>query len=151
MGPRAAPVAKALLEEASALGVQDRFHLIDPVPHKLVTSFIRSADVSLILIQDVCLSYRFCFPNKLLESLVAGVPVVASRLIELERIIDKTKAGVTVDQTDPAEIARNIMDVAQNRAKYAPDETTIAIIKDGYSWERQTEALNALYGRLSPR
>ncbi len=151
VGPRSGPVAALLLCEAAALGVSDRFHLIDPVPHNEVTSFIRSADVSLILIQDVCLSYRFCFPNKLLESIVAGVPVLAAKLVELERIIVKTNAGLTVDQTDPIAIAKGAMEIAQNRHRYAPDTATIGMIQDTYSWARQSEVLLALYDRLNER
>ncbi len=148
VGPRAAPVAEALIQEAIALGVQDRFHLVDPVPHEAVTGFIASADVSLILIQDTCLSYRFCFPNKLLESLLAGVPVLAAKLVELERIVAKTSAGLVVDQTDPAAIAAGALEVAQNRAKYAPGPDTIDYIRKTYSWEQQSKTLLGLYESL---
>jgi glycosyltransferase involved in cell wall biosynthesis len=148
VGPRAVPVAEALIREAIALGVQDRFHLIDPVPHEAVTGFIASADVSLILIQDTCLSYRFCFPNKLLESLLAGVPVLAASLVELERIVAKTSAGLVVDQTDPKAIAAGAMKVALNRSQYAPGADTIDFIRKTYAWEQQSKTLLGLYESL---
>jgi glycogen synthase len=150
VGPRAAPVAEALMREAAALGVQDRFHLIDPVPHEAVTGFIASADVSLILIQDTCLSYRFCFPNKLLESLLAGVPVLAAKLVEREHIVAKTSAGLVVDQTDPAAIAAGALQVAKNRAEYAPGPDTIDYIRKTYAWEQQSKTLLGLYESLRP-
>jgi len=148
VGPRAAPVAEALVREAANLGVSDRFHLVDPVPHEGVTGFIRSADVSLILIQDTCLSYRFCFPNKLLESLLAGVPVLTAKLVELERIVEKTSAGLAVNQTDPAAIAAGAMTIAGNRASYAPGPETIDFIRRTYAWEQQKTTLFKLYEGL---
>ncbi len=150
VGPRAAPVALSLMQEAKALGVLDRFHLIDPVPHEEVTGFISTADVSLILIQDTCLSYRFCFPNKLLESLLAGVPVLAAKLVELERIVAKTSAGLVVDQTDPAAIAAGALKIAQDRGQYAPGADTIDFIRRTYAWEQQRKVLLGLYDALGP-
>jgi glycosyltransferase involved in cell wall biosynthesis len=151
VGPRAAPVALSLMQDAKALGVENRFHLIDPVPHEDVTGFIRSADVSLILIQDTCLSYRFCFPNKLLESLLAGVPVLAAKLVELERIVAKTSAGLVVDQTNPAAIADGALKIARNRGRYAPGAETIEFIRRTYAWEQQRKVLLVLYGELGSK
>lgn len=150
VGPRHEPTEELLLGEAEQLGVADRLHLVDPVPHDEVTSFVRTSDVSLITIQDVCLSYRFCFPNKLLESLLTGLPVVVSRLVELERIVEKTGAGIVVDQTDPKDIAQGIKQILGAPEKYAPTPKVIKQLKDTYSLEVQMEKLLALYDRLVP-
>ena len=148
IGTRYAPVEKTILADAERLGIRDRLHLIDPVPHDEVTSFVRTGDISLIAIQDVCLSYRFCFPNKLLESLLSSLPVVVSGLVELERMIDRTHAGVVVDETDPADIARGIMEVIDNRERYRMSPEAIAKLKDEYGWPAQTAKLLSLYESL---
>jgi glycosyltransferase involved in cell wall biosynthesis len=149
IGPRPPQMERKLLDEAAALGIGERLHLVDPVPHETVTAFVRTADVSLVLIQNVCLSYRFCFPNKLLESLLAGVPVIASRLVELEQMVERTGAGLVVDETDPAAIARGALEVARHRARYAPSRDVIDRLSDAYSWQRQGAVLLSVYGRLA--
>jgi glycosyltransferase involved in cell wall biosynthesis len=148
VGPREPDIEAKLKRMAEELGVTERFHLVDPVPHDQVTSFVRSADVSLVLIQDACLSYRYCFPNKLLESLLAGVPVVAAGLVELKRMIERTGAGVVVDETDPRSIAEGIRTVVAERARYAPTQETIRQLADTYGWEVQGRRLVALYREL---
>lgn len=151
VGHRHKPTEEAILEEAKGLGVGDRVHLVEPVPHDQVTSFVRTADVSLITIQDVCLSYRFCFPNKLLESLFTGLPIVVSKLVELERLVELTGAGVVVDQTDPKDIARGINDILAARDKYVPTPEIIRQLKGTYSLEVQMGKLVALFDRLLPQ
>ena len=64
-------------------GVADRLHFVDPLPSEDVVGFLEDADASVIPIQNVCLSYDFCFPNKLLESVFPGLPVAVANLVEL--------------------------------------------------------------------
>ncbi len=148
VGPRNAKVEADVLRIASEIGVSDRLHLIDPVPHDEVTSFVRTADVSLVTVQNVCLSYKYCFPNKLLESLLSGVPVVVARLDELERMIELTKGGVIVDETDPRAIAAGIAEIVQNRARYTLSADMVEHLRQTYSWEFQIEKLKAFYARM---
>jgi glycosyltransferase involved in cell wall biosynthesis len=152
LGPRNnKPTLRAILAGAKAWGVMERIHFIDPVPAAEVPSFVRGADVSVALIQDVCLSYRYSFPNKLLESLFASVPVVASRLPEYERVLKETGAGRLVDQTDPVAVSIAIRDVIRNRARYTPTAAAVSKLASTYGWDVQAEKLLALYDRLAGR
>jgi len=151
VGPRDERVAEALRALAADLGVADRVHFVDSVPHYEVPGFVASADVSLILVQNICLSYYMCFPNKLLESLLAKLPVVAGRLIELERVVGETGAGVIVDETDPAAIAQGIREVVDNRGHYSPDREMLDFIRQKYGWDTQRRRLATLYESLRPR
>lgn len=133
---------------ASSLSVDDRLHFVDPVPSDEVTSFVKTADASLILVQDSCLSYKYSFPNKMLESLFAGVPVVVSKLPEYERLIEKTGAGLSVDQKDPVAIATGVQKVLANRAVYSPTPEMLADLAREFGWSAQAEKLLALYDRM---
>ena len=150
VGPRNPGVSAEVEKLASLRGVAHRLHWVDPVPHGEVTSFIRSADLSFVLIQNTCLSYSMCFPNKLLESLLAGVPVVASDLIELRRIVGETGGGLVVDQTNIGAICRATNKVLANRERYVPGERQIATMMLKYGWATQRERLANLYARLRP-
>jgi glycosyltransferase involved in cell wall biosynthesis len=64
---------------AGERGVGDRLHFVPPVPLNEVTSFIADADVSLILLDGTrSRDTLFCMPNKMYDSLTAGVPVIAA-------------------------------------------------------------------------
>jgi glycosyltransferase involved in cell wall biosynthesis len=92
----------ALAEE---LGVDSRLALRDPVPPSEVIDVLGGAAAGLALIEPICLSYRLALPNKLFEYLVAGVPVIASRLPAIEQVVAETGAGLLADPGDPQSVA----------------------------------------------
>ena len=111
--------------------------------------FIRTADLSFVLIQNTCLSYAMCFPNKLLESLLAGVPVIASDLIELRRVVGETRGGIVVDQTDVAEIHAAVGRLLAHRSDYVPGEGQLEDMMSRYGWATQRARLIQLYQALA--
>lgn len=61
-------------------------------PHDVVAA-ARGADVGLALIEDVCLSYRLCLPNKLFEYVAAGLPVIVSDFPDMGAFVDANGCG----------------------------------------------------------
>ena len=148
VGPRYIETEKEILATALEIDVSDRVHLIDAVPSSQVTGFVSDADCSVIAIQNVCLSYYFCFPNKLLESVLADVPVVVARLIELENFVARFHTGLVADETDPAAIAAAVMEVIANKANLRPTAATREAIITEYGWATQRKKLLDLYARI---
>jgi glycosyltransferase involved in cell wall biosynthesis len=126
-----------------------RVATIDPVPPAVLLDWTASSDVMLMAIQPTTLNHRYTTPNKLWEAIAAGVPVVASDLPGMAPIVRETGCGELVDPTDPADIARGI------RAILELDATDRAALRarclaagETYCWERQSDTLFDLYGRL---
>ena len=136
---------------ADEKGVSDRLHFVDPVPSASVASFIADADASVIPIQNVCLSYAYSFPNKLLESVFAGVPVAAADLVEIRRFLSEHPVGLIMDETDPQAIAAALRELIARRAEFAPDEAELERIDAEYGWDVQETRLLGLYARLAGR
>jgi glycosyltransferase involved in cell wall biosynthesis len=64
---------------ADSRGVGDRLHFVPAVPLDDVTGFIADADLSLILLDGSrSRDTLFTMPNKMYDSLTAGVPVIAA-------------------------------------------------------------------------
>jgi glycosyltransferase involved in cell wall biosynthesis len=93
-------------------------HWHAPVPITQVPQYAAGADVGISLIEDSCLSYRFCLPNKLHEYRIAGLPVIVSDLPELSRFIRQANCGWTTpgDSASLAELVRSL-DRSKIRAK----------------------------------
>lgn len=126
-------------------GVADRLHFLDPVPSKDVVGFLEDADASVIPIQNVCLSYAFCFPNKLLESVFAGLPVAVADLVELRRFVSEHGVGVVMDERTPQMIAAGLRELLDRRSDYAPSREKIAELEQRYGWPVQEQKLQHLY------
>ncbi|ODR97396.1 hypothetical protein AUC69_12350 [Methyloceanibacter superfactus] len=149
VGPVNKPTVDHAKQTAQALGMSDRLHIVPPVSPAMVVSFISSGDISLVPIQNVCLSYYYCLPNKLLESAIARLPVVVSNLPELKRFVEISESGVVMDETDPRGIARAIHDAYENRDRLRPDANRLRHAEEIYGWQRQKEALMALYSSFN--
>lgn len=76
---------KGLVTEAAAR--QRNIHQVPPVGPFSVVGAMRSADVGVSLMEGDSLSQQYCSPNKFYESLCAGVPPLATKLVELRRVL----------------------------------------------------------------
>jgi glycosyltransferase involved in cell wall biosynthesis len=149
VGPRNSDVEWALLDLAADTGVTDRLHLVDPVSPEHVTRYIATASCSVIAIQNVCLSYAFCLPNKLLESVFAGLPVAVSDLPEMRRFVEAAGCGIVMDETDPAAIAHALTALADDPDRYRLRGEELRRVTREFGWPAQRTKLLELYANLN--
>jgi len=121
-----------------------RIHVHAAVPHERVVELVRSADFGVCLIEDVSLSDRLCLPNKLFEYAFAGLPVLASRLPEIERVVREYGLGVCCD--NDVESIRQAVEAIE-RDGISPSTADLTEL----SWERQAERLRGAYRQLLDR
>ena len=139
---------------AAASPVADRVHVLPAVSPDVLLDWVRDADVAVMPIQDSTLNHRLSTPNKLFEALAAGVPIVASDLPELHRIVMNDPAGplgMLCDPTDPASIAASIADLLGRPAdeRAALRERCLGAARDRWNWETESARLIDLYADLA--
>lgn len=95
-------------------------HLPAVEPNELL-SMTRQADVTVGLIEPISKSYEMSLPNKLLESLASGVPMLATDLPEYRRELQEGTFGWLIQPAVPAVVeavqAITEEDVAQKKAQ----------------------------------
>lgn len=128
-------------EVEAAARTRPNIHWLAPVPPDEVVAHVRGADASLCLIEDLCLSMALSSPNKLLESLAAGVPPLCSDLAEARRLLGDRASTWVLDDVEAglagaiARISREDVDA------FRADPPSIP------AWEDQARALEAAYER----
>jgi glycosyltransferase involved in cell wall biosynthesis len=127
-----------------------RVFVLDAVAPDELLAWTASADVSIMAIQPTTLNHRDTTPQKLFESIAAGVPVVASDLPGMAAIVRSTGAGVLCDPTSPRSIADAIRSIIEAPAeeRAALRARTLAAAHETYNWEAQVGTLLDLYGDL---
>lgn len=136
-GVRLAVIGEGELRDGLArLGAPlgDRFALHPFVPPDALAALTPGADLGACLIEPLTESLRLSLPNKLFEYLAAGVPVVASPLPEIRRVVERG-VGVLADPADPAAVAaalRRALDPAVRDAWAGRTAEALA----PYAWDR---------------
>lgn len=82
-----------------------RSRIIPFTPPDELPPLTASADLGVLLIENMAKSLRFSLPNKLFEYLAAGLPVLASPLPEISRVLKPSNVGYFADPQDPDAIA----------------------------------------------
>src|SRR5579872_3189537 len=88
--------------------LSDRITLIPKVPFEMLRSLTPRADLGLSLDKPNNINHIYGLPNKIFDYLFAGVPVLVSRLVELEKIVRTYDVGDFIDNHLPEHIAVRI-------------------------------------------
>ncbi len=141
-----------LRSETSRPPYHGRVFLLPPVPPSDLLHWTASADVSVMAIAPTTVNHRHSTPQKLFESLAAGVPVVASDLPGMAEVVDTTGAGILCDPTSPAAIAAAIRTITDAPAETRETlrRTALRAAHDRYNWAAQLPTLWGVYRSLAP-
>jgi glycosyltransferase involved in cell wall biosynthesis len=92
------PLSQPLRALAESLGCADRIHLLGEVGFRDLIALTRGALAGLAPIQAFSASYRYALPGKLFEYLQAGVPVVATALPEIRKVVEAYGVGMCLEE-----------------------------------------------------
>ncbi|HMJ73531.1 MAG TPA: glycosyltransferase [Solirubrobacterales bacterium] len=122
-----------------------RVRIVDPVPPGEVIAHATRASIGVIPYEPVGLNNTLCCPNKLFDYLAAGLPVAASRLPELCRIVEQGELGLTFTPGEPAALAEAINQMLADPTRYRLMHERAQEAARRYTWERESPKLLALY------
>lgn len=99
------PVLKKMVNE---LSLQTKVMFVTRQTPANLAGYTANADIGLTIDKDTNINYRFSLPNKLFDYIYAGVPVLATTLVELKNIIQEYEIGEFIENHDPKHIAAKI-------------------------------------------
>lgn len=117
----------------------------DPVSVAEVTDLLRAGGVALVTNSDKWDNHLLAQPNKLFHAVHAGVPVVATDVPELRRVVAGHGLGTLYRAGDAADLARAVRDLLAEHPAYV--ERVVAA-RSALSWQADSETLITLYDAL---
>lgn len=111
------------------------------VPFEKLMEYTAVADVGVTLDKDTNLNYKFSLPNKLFDYIHAELPVIASNLIEVRRIINEYKVGLVLTNHNPKEMAKEISGFLQNERLFSQTKINTSKAKSLLNWGLEKQVL----------
>jgi D-inositol-3-phosphate glycosyltransferase len=130
---------------AAELGVADQVRRVEPVPHHLLSTYYRAADVVLVP------SRSESFGLVALEAAACGTPVVAAAVGGLRTLVEHGRTGFLVERRDPEVFASYAEHVLESPALAAELSLRAARRARDYTWSIAAGRLRRVYGDITAR
>ncbi len=115
------------------------------VPFDDLLSYTKQAHIGLLLERPLGLSFTYALPNKLFDYIHAGLPIIASPLVEVKRIMDDYNVGCMVENYNPQYLADTIKQMLENSEKIALWKQSMQKAKMELNWEKEQGKLKGIY------
>jgi len=120
--------------------IQNKVVLINKLPKSELINYTFNADIGLSIDKNTNLNYLYSLPNKIFDYIQAEIPILASRLPEIENVILQYKIGDFIDDHNPKTIANKLNEMlySQQLSSY---KKYLAIAKKEITWKSEKEKL----------
>ncbi len=128
--------------------LKDRICFLPAVPQDVLLEYSSSADLGIIPYKPVSLNNYYTLPNKLFEYINSNIPIAASDLPELRRVINGYNIGYLFDPHKPENIAAAIDYIMCDGERYlVMKDNTKKAAKD-FNWGHESKKLLECYSSL---
>jgi glycosyltransferase involved in cell wall biosynthesis len=126
----------------------DRISLIPKIPFEMLHYLTQKAHLGLTLDKPTNINHIYGLPNKIFDYIHAELPVLSSRLIELEKIIATYDVGTFINNHEPEHIAETVKQIAENPEQLKRWKANTLKAKTAYNWESEEKKLLQIYDKV---
>ena len=140
-------VWKILEQKVKAQNLGERIKLINKLPKAELMQYTYNADLGLSIDRNTNLNYYYSLPNKIFDYIQAGIPILASKLPEIEKIITHYNIGDFINSHEPQTIAEKINEMLTSQKLNEYKENTNLAAKE-LSWTNEKQKLKAIFSQF---
>lgn len=139
---------KAIEELVEKEELQEKIMMIKRVPYEELIQYTASASIGLSLDKPSAPNYLFSLPNKLFDYIHAGVPVLASSLPEVQKVVLDYKIGSIIPSHDPQAIANEMNLMLNDLEQRTTWKENLKIAAEELCWENERKVLEKMIDEL---
>jgi len=138
-------IKKLLEEKVKELQLSDKVFFLGKIPFEILHAYTKKADIGISLEENIGLNYYYALPNKLFDYIRANVPVLASKLPEIENIVKTYDIGCFIENHSPEHIAEKINFMLNNEDKIQDWKRNIKKASAELCWEDEEQVLREIF------
>ncbi len=141
-------VLNDLKKQVEVLNLQSKVVFIPKVSPDILKEYTKKAHLGLSLDKDICTNSYYSLPNKLFNYIHAGVPVLASNLPEIKKIIEQYNVGICINEVNAKNIATAIVKLFKNKSTLELYNHNTEVAAKELCWQNEEKVLNSIYDDL---
>ena len=118
------------------------------MPYHEMMQYTQYAKLGITIDKDTNTNYKYSLPNKLFDFIHAGIPILASKIIEVEKIIKKYQIGLFINNHEPTHIANQIKYALDNKELISEWKSNTHHACKELNWEIEENTLKDLYKKI---
>jgi len=138
-------VMKDAKKMVSKFYLKHKVFFIGKVPIDELVAYTQKATIGISLEKNIGLNYYYALPNKLFDYINANVPVLASRLPEIEKIVKTYDIGCFIENHNPEHIAEKINFMLHSPDKMQEWKENLNKAAEELCWENEEKVLKEIY------
>jgi glycosyltransferase involved in cell wall biosynthesis len=138
-------VLDELKNQVNEPNIGNRVKFIHRLPWEELMRYTLSADIGVTLDKNFNDNYRFSLPNKLFDYISAGIPVMASDLPEVKKIVTENDCGIIIDEVTIEKISAAIISLRDDRPKLERLKKNAVSASEVIRWGAESEKVMTLY------
>lgn len=136
-------VIELLKQKSVSKALEDKITFLPKLKPEELMHYTKCADLGISIDKNTNLNYEYSLPNKLFDYIHAGIPILASRLIEIEKIIKQYEIGYFIDEHNPMHIAQRIQECLLH-PDYLKWKQNTKLAAEALNWEQEKQKLQQL-------
>ncbi|MDA3930370.1 MAG: glycosyltransferase [Prolixibacteraceae bacterium] len=128
--------------------LQDKVLLTGRIPFEQLKYITPYATVGLSIEKDIGLNYRYALPNKLFDYIQSKVPILASELPEIKKVVNEYNVGTTIKHTSSDLISEAINKILSSPNQLKKWKQNCAIAAEELCWENEEKIIKEIYINL---
>jgi glycosyltransferase involved in cell wall biosynthesis len=137
-----------LINLARELNIEESVRVHGWLSQEEVDQLMTSANVG-ALTYRVCGHWNHTIPNKIFDYMLAGLPVLTTEVLPIQRIVKEANCGLVCKNLDPADIAEKLDYLKNPDVREKLGENGYNIVLEKYNWESDRSRLHGVIKKLN--
>lgn len=138
-------VVETLKRMVDERGISHKVMFKGRMPYPELMQYTRNADLGLSLDKPLSINYQLSLPNKIFDYLNAGIPVLASPLVEVKKIIEQYQVGDFIPNHQPKMMADKINEIFLHDDWLVKWRANAKKAAEELNWENESTILKKVY------
>lgn len=137
-----------LIDYHKELGLEHKVDFIQRVPYKELRRYTKAAGIGIQFLENTNFNHYSASSNKLFEYIMAHVPVIGSKLPEIEAVIENEQVGLTVEPESTKQLKEAIQKLVDDDELRRQFSENTKQAKQKYNWDNEKEVLKRVYRKF---